>query len=90
READMPTSYPLWTGVSQDGAGNIWIERVASPTARREFDVFSVDGRFLGAVPVPFADGRVASWSRDHLAVLDTDANDLPRIRIFRVDRRGH
>lgn len=89
-EADMPTTYPLWTGVSQDGAGNIWIERTASPVSHRVFDVFSVDGRFLGAVPAPFAGGRVGAWSRDHLAILDADDNDLPRVRIFRIDRRGH
>jgi hypothetical protein len=89
-EADMPTTYPLWTDISQDGAGNIWIERAASPASRREFDVFSLDGWFLGTVPAPFAGGRVGAWSRDHLALLDTDDNDLPRIRIFRVDRRGH
>ena len=89
-EADMPRTYPLWTDVSQDGAGNIWIERAASPMSRRVFDVFSVGGRFLGAVPAPFAGGWVGAWSRDHLAILDTDDNDLPRIRIFRVDRLGH
>jgi hypothetical protein len=89
--SDVPTTYPLWDALYHDGAGNIWLQRGGMyGTAVRRFDVFAADGRLLGAVSAPLMKPVALAWSRDHLAVLDQDDNDLPRIRIFRVDRRGH
>lgn len=88
--ADIPARFPPWTWLYADGAGNIWIERHIDNTTLWGYDVFDPIGSFLGSVAAPFTSAEATSWSRDHVAVLDTDANDLPRIRIFRIDRRGH
>jgi hypothetical protein len=87
---DIPATFPPWTFANEDRSGNIWIARGGVWGEPRQYDVFAPDGRLLGAVAAPFSRAYVASWGRDHLAVLDTDESDLPRIRIFRIDRRGH
>jgi len=89
-ESDLPRTYPLWGGVALDGTGHAWVE-VGQPASKGyHFDVFNPTGVYLGAVAAPFEGLWRASWAGDHVAVLDTDENDLPRIRIFRIDRRGH
>jgi hypothetical protein len=87
---DIPHSYPIWAGVFEDGGGNFWIDRPGRGNTLRQFDVFRPDGAFLGTVPSPFRRGTTLSWTADRVAVLDTDDNDAPRIRIYRIDRRGH
>ena len=88
--SDIPSTYPLWWTVDEDGNGNLWVFRSTGPGLPQRFDVFTPAGTLLGEVAVPFRKGYITSWTRDHLAVIDTDENDLPRIRIFRIDRRGH
>ena len=89
-ESDIPRTYALWGGFSVDGNGNTWVVPGGPPwAAAKWFDVFDPSGRFLGAVPAPFAAFSFASWASNRVAVLDNDENGLPRVRIFRVDRRG-
>jgi hypothetical protein len=89
KASDIPEVAPLWNEVMQDGAGSIWVARHARTLSSTELDVFAVEGRYLGAVA--FAGGAnwaMSSWSRDHVAIPGIDGNDLPEIRIYRVDRR--
>jgi hypothetical protein len=86
---DIPSTYPLWSAVSQDGNGNLWVDRGVVAGPPHQFDLFASDGRFLGVVPAPFA-GHIGALNRDHVAVVDADENELPRIRVYRIDRRGH
>lgn len=88
---DVPTVYPIWSGLNSDPAGNIWVTVGGNPgQAIRQLDVFAPNGHYMGAVAVPFRTATAMAWSRDRLAALDVDQNDLPRIRIFRIERRGH
>ncbi|MES2304844.1 MAG: hypothetical protein V4558_05025 [Gemmatimonadota bacterium] len=86
---DIPTSFPLWNDAAFDGSGNLWVSAGLARLRNLHFDLFSPAGRYLGAVPAPFASAARASWSTDRVAVIDTDDNDLPRVRIYRIDRRG-
>jgi hypothetical protein len=89
-ESDIPSVGPLWDDVMQDDAGNIWITRSVGAKGLMQADVFTPDGKYLGAVATPFLSrGGIDAWSRDHLAVVDTDDNDLPRVRIFRIERNS-
>jgi len=87
---DIPHSFPIWAAVYEDGSGNFWVDRPGHAGTFRQFDVFRPDGVFLGTVPSPFKRGAITSWTADRVAVLDSDDNDAPRVRIYRIDRRGH
>ena len=84
---DVPKDFPVWSSASEDSHANIWVRPGGgAPEAPVRFDVFTHDGRLLGSVTAPF------TWSSpnitflgDHIGVIDADANDLPRIRIYRI-----
>lgn len=88
RESDVPSDYPLWQTIDRDGSGNFWIGRGGGLSGAPSFDVFSPAGALLGPVARPWGPAYVTSWAGDRIAVLDTDADDLPRVRIFRIERR--
>ncbi len=93
KPSDIPTAFPLWGAVFVDAAKNFWVQLgdgYSSGNTVRTFDVFSADGKYLGAVASPTPAPRAMSWTADRVAILDSDENDLPRIRIYRIDRRGH
>ena len=85
---DIPSTYPLWGSVDEDGDGNFWVWRSTGRGLPARYDVFNRSGAFLGEVAIPFGKGQVGSWTRDHVAVMDTDADELPRIRIYRIVRK--
>jgi hypothetical protein len=87
---DIPTEFPMWETIHQDGANNIWVAAAGRGPDQTRLDVFSPDGRFLGSVPAPFSRTTQFTIIGDHLTVVDGDENDLPRVRIFRIDRHGH
>ncbi len=89
RVEDVPTQYPPWRSLALDAPGNIWVGARTERPGRMRYDVFSPVGAFLGSVAVPFAAGATVNFHGDRVAVIDTDGDDLPRIRIFRIDRRG-
>jgi hypothetical protein len=88
KESDLPATYALWQTIDRDGSGNLWIGRGGPLSGSPLFDVFSPAGAFLGSVARPWGPSYVTSWAGDRVAVLDTDADDLPRVRIFRIERR--
>lgn len=84
---DIPKNFPVWSSPFEDASANIWVRPGGgAPEAPVRFDVFTHDGRLLGSVTAPF------TWSSpnitflgDRIGVIDTDGNDLPRIRIYRI-----
>jgi hypothetical protein len=89
KASDAPSVHPLWTDVSIDGAGNLWVHRGDNDGGRRRFDVFDPEGRFLGEVASPFPKLWTSNWAGDRVAVLDEDEAGLPRVRIYRIERQG-
>ena len=88
---DIPNVFPLWRRIDVDGRDDLWIMLGGDyGMPIRGFHVLDHAGTLLGMVPSPFKAATFVSWAGDRVAIEDTDDNDLPRIRIFRVDRRGH
>ncbi|MEO5799652.1 MAG: hypothetical protein ABIZ70_01540 [Gemmatimonadales bacterium] len=88
-KSDLSTHYPLWNEATFDGNGNIWISTGLTNAGTRHFEVFNPAGHYLGAVAAPFGNFRRTSWTGDRVAVVGTDKDDLPIIRVYRIDRRG-
>lgn len=86
--SDIPKTYPAWLSLHEDSSGNIWVLADGRYDGHHRFDVFTGDGRFLGSVALPGESGNVAVEG-DRVAVIETDKDDLPIIRIYRIDRRG-
>ncbi len=86
---DLPTHYPAFRRLHIDAAGNYWVGARTERPDRMRYDVFDAAGAMLGSVSAPFSAAATVTFHGDRLAVIDTDADDLPRIRIFRIDRRG-
>lgn len=84
---EIPTTFPFWRELEQDGQGNIWIGRPGGSGASTSYDVFTTDGRLRGSVAIPWGLGWQKAWGGDRVAVLDIDESDLPRIRVYRVQR---
>jgi|CXWL01.1.fsa_nt_gi hypothetical protein len=90
KSSDIPTTLPVWSRLSEDGDGNIWVlDGYSAMSPARQFDVYARDGRYLGAVAAPAAKPIAMSWSNGRVAILDNDTDDLPRVRVYRVDRNG-
>ncbi|MEI2721565.1 MAG: hypothetical protein V9E87_15815 [Gemmatimonadales bacterium] len=87
--ADLPTHYPPFRRLHVDAAGNYWVGARTERPDRTRYDVFDPAGTMLGSVAAPFSAAATVNFHGDRIAVIDTDADDLPRIRIFRIDRRG-
>jgi hypothetical protein len=84
---DLPGTYDLWNQVHEDGQGNFWVQRGRQASGAQQFDVFAASGAFLGSVPRPWSPA-VTAWAGDRVAVLDTDADDLPRVRVYKIVRK--
>lgn len=89
KESDVPRTFAVWDDLNVDGAGNFWVSAGGGHSGASRFDVFAPGGAYLGSVASPWRTGERTSWAGDRVAVLDVDANDLPRIRVFRIQRSG-
>jgi hypothetical protein len=83
----IPAHFPYWRDLSEDGEGNLWVGRLGPSGMVEWYDVFSIEGRLRGAVPTPWRGVWQTSWGGDRVAVLDIDENELPRIRVYRIER---
>ncbi|HET9065571.1 MAG TPA: hypothetical protein VFN22_07130 [Gemmatimonadales bacterium] len=84
--SDIPSTLPTWRAIDEDGAGNLWVT-VGGEGRPIRFDVYDPSGRLLGTVPRPWGATWASSWAGDRVAILDTDGDDLPRIRIYHIER---
>lgn len=90
KASDLPDHYPVWREVTEDKLGHLWISRYGPGGTIDHFDVLDPAGRWLGSVRAPGDLSRAYAFGRDHFAEVVMDANDLPEVRIFRIDRNGH
>ena len=88
RVEDIPTTYPLWTSVTADGAGNIWVALPGPTGDSHQFDVFTPEGILWGRVSSPLTAVGRTYWSADRVYQLTENAEtDLPEIRVYRIER---
>lgn len=83
---DIPEVLPTWAAIYEDGRANLWVLTGGEGRPVR-FDVYDPSGAFLGVVASPWRRAFATSWAGDRVAVLDIGADDLPRIRIFKIVR---
>lgn len=84
--SDIPETLPTWQSISEDGSGNLWVS-TGGDGRPVGFDIYDPSGVFLGATARPWEAAYSTSWAGDRMAILDTDADGLPRIRIFHIVR---
>jgi hypothetical protein len=86
--ADIPDHFPFWSSIHEDGRNDIWLLTEPGPGGPGQFDVYTPDGVLRGSVPAPaMSEYPRFAWAGDRVAILDTDGDDLPRIRIYRIDQ---
>jgi len=89
----LPTTKPPVTGTFFfDDQQNVWVERAAANEgAGSPFDVFDRDGRFLGAVQLPFGLERfpVPVVRGEYLYGVTRDELDVPFVVRMRIEGRS-
>jgi hypothetical protein len=87
---DIPRDYPVWTAAIADGANNLWVLRPGPRGDGDHWDVFTAEGRLLGAVPAPFNHVDGTFWTRERVYVIEDAADGTPAIQVFRIARGIH
>ena len=88
---DIPSTAPLFEAIQVDGHRNRWVFRDdGGDRAAARFDVFDSTGAYLGAAPVPSSFGSAAQtvWGMDRVATIAEDAEGLPVVVVYGIDRR--
>ncbi|MES2304846.1 MAG: hypothetical protein V4558_05035 [Gemmatimonadota bacterium] len=86
KKEDIPTIWPVWTHMSLDGAGRLWVALPGDGGEVSRLQVFDRDGKLLGDVPTPNRKMfKNAAWGRDWLAVADEDADGRPVIKTYHL-----
>lgn len=83
---DIPTTRPAWSEVTVDPQNRIWVSRPDPHGKGNLLDVLTADGVLLGTLPAPTG-GINGTWVGDRVYVRDTDDNDLPVIRVLRLEQ---
>lgn len=90
--SDIPRTAPAFESIEVDRRRNRWVrpDDGGHPAAGR-FDVFDSTGAYLGAVPVPAPFGRSwqTVWGMDRVATATEDADGMPVVVVYRIDRQG-
>ena len=89
RDAPLPRYLPVYQDLLVDGTGRIWVERYRAPgETTPEWDVFDVDGIWLGKVETPHR-FRVMEIGDDYLAGVFRDELDVEYVRVYELLKRG-
>lgn len=83
---DIPTSYPVWGLLEDDGDGNLWLTHRASDGSAR-FLVFDSAGVYRGAVPHWFADQYIQDLRADFLLTQGQSDDGGLTLRRYRIQR---
>lgn len=84
----LPSSKPPTRGFFFDDERHIWVERTTDgDDAHPVFDLFDPEGRYLGAIRLPFALAGVPVVRDRRLYAVTRDELDVPYIVRARIDR---
>lgn len=84
---EIPKTYPAWTGLHSDAAGNLWVLRPGPSGPGAVLDVFAPDGRLRGSLTSPFDTFESSYWTADRIYRIGRGEDDLPQIEVWRVVR---
>ncbi|HET9065573.1 MAG TPA: hypothetical protein VFN22_07140 [Gemmatimonadales bacterium] len=88
----IPDQRPAYQRLYVDGRGRTWVMQATADTTAVHLDLFGQDGIWLDSLALPepgWARQPYASvaFSKDRLAVVGEDADGLPVVRIYRIER---
>jgi hypothetical protein len=89
KPSDIPTAWPLWTGVVADPTGHVWVSRPNPAGGTNLLDVFSPEGVLLGTVAAPTNDVMNGYWTSDRVYVRGETDEGYPKITVYRIARQG-
>jgi hypothetical protein len=86
---DIPKSAPAMQTFTVDPTGVRWISVPSADTTHALFDVFDSAGVYLGPVRAPWGKGYgVAYWGADEVVISGENAEGLPELVRYRIERR--
>jgi len=89
--ADIPATAPFYESIQVDGHRNRWVRPDdGGDGSNARFDVFDSSGAYLGAVPMPptFGSTWQTVWGTDRVATIAEDAEGLPVVVVYGIERR--
>jgi hypothetical protein len=92
RQSAKPTMWPMFSNVSADPTGRIWVEEYRKKrTAPYVYTAINLDGDLLGRlmIPAPTATGdpRVIGFADDGVIVLRQDEDGATHVMVHRLQR---
>ena len=88
---DIPKSAPAMQYFSVDPTGVRWISVPSADTLHAWFDVFDSTGVYLGPVRAPWGkEYGPAYWGADEVVVSGENADGLPELIRYRIERTPH
>ena len=89
--SDIPKAAPAIWSIFVDPTGTRWISVPSTDTLSATYDVFDTAGVYLGPVRGPWA-GRYYpyAWTADEVVVGGENADGLPEVIRYRIDRTMH
>jgi hypothetical protein len=88
---DIPALAPAFSDIAVDGRGYYWV--TTDPGEDRGhtwFDIFDRSGVYLGKVAgPPGLMRRRMAWGRDEMVAYETDANGVPTVVKYAIQRRS-
>jgi|CXWL01.1.fsa_nt_gi hypothetical protein len=89
----IPDERPAFDQLAVDRSGRRWVRLSSSDTTTVRFDLFDRNGRWLDLVSVPQSGWSRQSWhpvfwASERVAVLVTDAEGRPAIKVYRMIQR--
>jgi hypothetical protein len=87
-EGAYADSVPAYTQVRSDNAGHLWLAQWTPPYSRDPlmFHVYSTAGKPVARIELP-ARTWVLHVSRDHVTVVEYDADDVQYVRVYDIIR---
>ena len=89
--SDIPRYAAAMQYVEGDRSGYRWVSVYTADSLQRSYDVFDSAGVYLGPVRTPWGRGHgVAYWGADEIVVTGENADGLPEVIRYRIDRTMH
>ncbi len=86
--ADVPTTYPAWSGMTVDDDNRIWVLRPGTRGPADHWEVFDADGRLLARVEGPALEPERVHITRQNVYALEpAETTGLDVIRVYTIRR---
>lgn len=82
---DIPTVHPLFSDMSVDDQGRLWVHRPAVDGTVGHFDVLDHNGIWLGTVRAPGGSARAMHWANDRYYRVVENEEGRPVIEVYRI-----